>query len=100
VTQLEILKEILEMWEGDNESDTESLRYAIENYYGNLMDDLHDSRGDSEYQQGVLERMAATEKLIRMTRFDIRLYTQEEVSSETSVESGETSYPNDGEVIR
>ena len=34
----------------------------VGDYYGNLMDDLHDSAGDREYQAAHLERMAIIEK--------------------------------------
>lgn len=35
---------------------------ALEAWYGNLWDDLHDSKGDQEYQQEILERMQVTEQ--------------------------------------
>lgn len=39
-----------------NEEDVSFLS-AVQAWYDNLLDDLHDSVGDQEYQQGCLERM-------------------------------------------
>jgi hypothetical protein len=35
---------------------------AVRDYYDNLADDLHDSEGDPEYQQGHREEMAVIER--------------------------------------
>lgn len=43
------------------EEDEVTLSEALEAWYHNLMDDLHDSAGDRLYQQGILERMQVTE---------------------------------------
>lgn len=53
-----------QMWEELHEhvaafiaEDEGDLKEALEAWHSNLMDDLHDSVGDQDYQLGVLERM-------------------------------------------
>jgi len=56
--QASILMEIAEDFEANAfEEETITFGESVRSFYGNLMDDLHDSHGDAEYQEGVLERM-------------------------------------------
>lgn len=63
MNDLDVIQEITEEMESRiAEGDTISFPEALQDYYGNLMDDLHDSAGDREYQAAHLERMAIVEK--------------------------------------
>jgi hypothetical protein len=63
MTDLDVIQEIAEeMQSRVAEGDIVTFPEAVQDYYGNLMDDLHDSAGDREYQAAHLERMAIVEK--------------------------------------
>lgn len=57
----EISESVTDYLREDPESE-DTLMDALEAWYSNLMDDLHDSAGDQDYQQGILERMQVTER--------------------------------------
>lgn len=63
----DVLEEITEEWDAlkaeADEDEPVSFFGAVQDYYWNLFDDLHDSAGDAEYQQGVVERIAAVQQL-------------------------------------
>jgi biotin-(acetyl-CoA carboxylase) ligase len=67
LTPEDVLEEIVEEWEAIKEEgdDTEDVSFfgAVQNYFWNLSDEMHDSRGDAEYQRGVVERIVAVRRL-------------------------------------
>lgn len=60
----QFMDEILEDFEANHEEDGSSFVESVNSFYQNLMDDLHDSNGDAEYQAGNLERMAFVEHFL------------------------------------
>lgn len=66
VTEIQVMEDVLEDWTAKNEEDEKNYPFVeiLEEFYGNLADDLHDSKGDPDYQQGVLERMQIVERWI------------------------------------
>lgn len=63
ISDLDVMKAIIEDWEDrDSEEPGITFEEVLQDYYGNLLDDLHDSQGDREYQQGLLEQMQAIER--------------------------------------
>jgi hypothetical protein len=72
MTEEDVVQELEDEWvsriaEGDfpdvpmQFAPPEQYAELVGDYYGNLMDDLHDSAGDREYQAAHLERMAIVE---------------------------------------
>lgn len=65
LNELELMEEIVEDWQ-DRIEDGETVTFvsAFRGYYDNLRDDLHDSRGDKEHQEGLLVRIAICERMM------------------------------------
>lgn len=89
LNDLELMEEIVEDWQ-DRIEDGETVTFpdALQGYYGNLMDDLHDSRGDKEHQDGLLVRMAIIEKWAEAftnpeSEFAFRAFDEAEKAVET-----------------
>lgn len=57
-------EEIIEEYLSSHEEDGSSFPESVQAFYDNLMDDLHDSSGDAEYQAGNLERMSFMEQFL------------------------------------
>lgn len=55
----------------------------LQAFYDNECDELHDSSGDPEYQQGVLGRMTACEQLAIKLGIPLNRMSQEEKDQET-----------------
>lgn len=55
----------------------------LQAFYDNECDELHDSSGDPEYQQGVIGRMLACTRVAMEMGIDIQLMSHEEMDAET-----------------
>lgn len=60
----QFMEDIITEYLSSHEEDGVNFTEAVNDFYQNLMDDLHDSRGDAEYQAGNLERMAFVEQFL------------------------------------
>lgn len=94
LSELDMVEEILDDWR-DRVEDGETVTFvsAFRGYYDNLMDDLHDSRGDKEHQDGLLERMAICERIMS----DIQLVPKYD-EAEKAVETEWSSELGEGDV--
>jgi hypothetical protein len=77
VPEYVVLQEVLDDWMGGGDGASSKFVEQVEAYYGNLMDDLHDSKGDPEYQAGLLDRMRVVESWI-MSLPTVRTFTDQE----------------------
>jgi len=68
LTDFDVMREIMDDWDGEIYVREAPFEQVLQDFYGNLMDDLHDSRGDSDYQRDVLERMAIIERWLKVFR--------------------------------
>lgn len=68
MTPADVMQEVEEEWNAEvaeqDEDEPVTFAVALSDYYHNLMDDLHDSAGDREYQAAHLERMAIVERWV------------------------------------
>jgi len=62
--QLQYMEDLVEQYQSDvEEGESRSFAESVQAFYDNEIDELHDSSGDAEYQEGVLERMQLIEDL-------------------------------------
>jgi hypothetical protein len=80
MNELVVLQEIVYDWDECEIADP-TFADQLKEYYGNLMDDLHDSKGDSEYQADLLDRMRVVEGWLSGFPY-IRPFTDEEKAAE------------------
>jgi hypothetical protein len=62
--QDDALEAVIEEWKATREEEPETFLGALFGFYWNLIDDLHDSVGDAEYQQGHVETLLALKQLL------------------------------------
>jgi hypothetical protein len=71
-TELGVMEEIVENWQSlqeDEDAAKMSLHVAVQLFYGNALDELHDSRGDDVYQAETLEVIYLIEKMFANSGF-------------------------------
>ena len=66
-----------------DEEEDQTFAEQLQSFYGNEMDELHDSSGEPEYQQGVLGRMTACEQLAAKLDIPLEHMSQADKDAET-----------------
>src|SRR6266568_5037704 len=87
VSEYDVMEEILADWDSEIEEGEAGVlppfQQAFEDYYWNLHDDLHDSKGDPDHQRGLLERIAACNAIVQGLRsIDLQEANPEDISEE------------------
>ena len=90
--QQAIVEEVAEVWEAiledTEEGESKAFADALKAWFDNQMQELHDSRGDAEYQQGTIDVLRSFRQMVQQIKaYDFGMEDMEEwITIETAPE--------------